>query len=139
MTYAFDYSRDFGMILESDYPYLGRDKTCQFDKSKVVITNKGRESVIPNDSNALKTAIAQGGPVSVGIEGDTLVFQFYLEGILSTELCGTDLDHGVLVVGYGADSHGTPFYIVKNSWGADWGEDGYIRIAIIEGEGICGI
>ena len=83
-------------------------------------------------------AIAQ-GPVSVSIEADKLVFQLYTGGIFNSAKCGTTLDHGVLAVGYGTEN-GQKFYIVKNSWGASWGESGYIRIADTgNGAGVCGI
>lgn len=67
-----------------------------------------------------------------------MVFQFYSGGILNSKSCGTNLDHGVLAVGYG--KQGTQeYYIVKNSWGPGWGDNGYIKIAAVDGEGICGI
>ena len=56
-----------------------------------------------------------------------------------TSDCGTHLDHGVLAVGYGTDATAGPYYKVKNSWGHRWGEDGYVRIAIVDGDGMCGI
>jgi len=62
----------------------------------------------------------------------------YRSGVLVGESCGTQLDHGVLVVGYGA-LNGTPYYLVKNSWGPSWGEMGYIKIGIEDGKGVCGI
>jgi C1A family cysteine protease len=78
------------------------------------------------------------GPVSVAIEADQQCFQFYSGGVLSDPSCGTTLDHGVLVVGYGTDAAtNTPYWIVKNSWGASWGEAGYIRL--IRGTNECGI
>ena len=80
-------------------------------------------------------------PVSVAIEADSLVFQFYGGGIIDSARCGTDLDHGVLIVGYGEEK-GKMYWILKNSWGPDWGENGYFRIARSESTndpGICGV
>ena len=74
----------------------------------------------------------------MAIEADTIVFAYYAGGILSSPLCGTNLDHGVTAVGYGVEN-GREFYIIRNSWGPDWGDHGYIRIGIVEGKGICGI
>jgi C1A family cysteine protease len=88
------------------------------------------------DSDALLAAIAQ-QPVSVAIEADQKAFQFYQSGII-TENCGTNLDHGVLAVGFGVDN-GTQFIKIKNSWDTTWGEDGYVRIAVTDGAGMCGV
>jgi C1A family cysteine protease len=78
-------------------------------------------------------------PVSVSIEADKLCFQMYKSGVLNNTKCGTTLDHAVLTVGYGTDPVGGDYWLVKNSWGSSWGEEGYIRIARVEGDGICGI
>ena len=88
----------------------------------------------------LKEAVSR-GPVSIAIEADTRLFQFYSGGIITDTMCGESLDHGVLVVGYG-EEQGEKYWLVKNSWGESWGEDGYVRIARSDSEndnGICGI
>jgi len=86
-------------------------------------------------------AVAQ-QPVSVAIEADRLVFQTYTSGIISSTTCGTNLDHGVLVVGYGTDATTKQdYWILKNSWGPTWGESGFFRIlrTTETGPGICGL
>ena len=138
MGTAFQYAHDFGMMTEKDYAYTALDGSCKYKKQSVVVTPTGGAQVATNNALALKTAIAA-GPVSVAIEADTFVFQFYSGGILNSKACGTDLDHGVVAVGYGVDTNNKPYYIVRNSWGSSWGNSGYILIAIVEGAGICGI
>merc|ERR1712146_68977 len=83
---------------------------------------------------ALMEAVTQ-QPVSIAIEADKSAFQLYRSGILSSN-CGTKLDHGVLLVGYGSDS-GKDYWKVKNSWGANWGEDGYLRM--VRNKDMCGM
>jgi KDEL-tailed cysteine endopeptidase len=139
MTDGFDYSSVKGMMTGADYPYKAYDQACKYDSSKVTpVKGQGHFMVPPNSATALKTEVAN-GPVSVAIEADTFVFQFYSGGILNSSKCGTNLDHGVIAVGYGVDSTKGEYFIVRNSWGASWGEKGYVRIAIVDGPGICGI
>ena len=139
MTDGFNYAAAKGLETEADYPYKAVDQTCQYDGSKVTpVKGLGAVMVNPNNANDLKTAVAA-GPVSVAIEADTFVFQFYSGGILNSSKCGTNLDHGVIAVGYGVDSVKGEYFIVRNSWGASWGLKGYVNIAIVDGQGICGI
>jgi cathepsin L len=104
-------------------------------RGKVRVT--GYRNVPSNSVSQLKAAINQ-GVVTVTIEADQMVFQQYQSGVLDTPACGTNLDHAVAAVGYGTEG-GKDYYIVRNSWSAAWGDQGYIKIAAVEGAGICGI
>jgi cathepsin L len=116
-----------GICAESAYPYTGADGQCQTGCSKVATLSKFTD-VTPNDENALQAASAQ-QPVSIALEADQFVFQFYSSGVLDDASCGTQLDHGVLLTGYGHDSTANKdFWTVKNSWGPQWGAAGYIHI-----------
>jgi C1A family cysteine protease len=133
MDDAFQYIiKNGGICGESAYPYTGRDGTCQTSCSGVTTISNFKD-VVAGDENSLMQAI-QVGPVSVAIEADQFGFQFYSHGVFSGR-CGRNLDHGVLLVGYGTD--GSDYWRVKNSWGASWGESGYIRM--IRGQDQCGI
>ena len=121
MDQAFAYVKAIGIETEASYPYVAVDQTCDVDNSKLTpVKVTGYTDVIQNNANELKVAIAA-GPVSVAIEADTFVFQFYSGGILNSSKCGTNLDHGVAAVGYGVDPSKGEYYIVRNSWGASWG------------------
>jgi len=136
MDLAFQYTESAPLEPESEYPYTAQDGTCNYQNDGVV-GSTGHTDVPADDDQSLRAAL-NSGPVSVAIEADQSVFQGYTGGVLNSADCGTQLDHGVLVVGYGDDGS-QPYWIVKNSWGGDWGENGYIRIADVDGDGICGI
>lgn len=142
MDYGFQYVRDNGgLTTEANYPYTATDSVCDTSKEKQVVANLRSYTDVPaNSDNALMNALAQ-QPVSVAVEADQNSFQLYAGGVM-TATCGSNLDHGVLAVGYGTDA-GQDFYKVKNSWGADWGEAGYIRLgrgpSYNGGAGQCGI
>merc|ERR1719199_431165 len=140
MDLAFRYAESYPLETEADYPYKASTGifACKYDKSKGKVQVKTYNDVSPRSSDALKAAL-QHGPVSVAIEADQPVFHQYTGGIITSESCGTSLDHGVLTVGYGVDSKVGEYYIVKNSWTTGWGEQGYVRIAVKDGAGICGI
>ena len=87
----------------------------------------------------MKAALAQ-QPLAVLVEADTRVFQSYTSGVLDSTACGTSLDHAVLAVGYGTDSDsGLDYWLVKNSWATTWGDNGFIKLARVDGDGICGV
>jgi len=135
MDYAFEYIiSNKGITTEKAYPYKAQDGTCKKNQ-KVATTIVGYKDVPAMNENALMSAVTQ-GPTSVAIEADQACFQFYSGGVLDDASCGTQLDHGVLAVGYGTDS-GKNYWKVKNSWGASWGESGYIRM--VRGKNQCGI
>ena len=94
---------------------------------------------MPDRPDQLMAAVAI-SPVSVAIEADTYVFQSYASGIIKSADCGTDLDHGVLLIGYGNDGV-NDYWILKNSWGTGWGEKGFFRIIrkSTNDAGICGL
>jgi len=143
MDYAFSYIMDNGITSESNYPYVsGTTKTagsCQSFTSQVKLAGCYD---VPANELALTLAL-QTQPVSVAIEADTKSFQLYTSGVYNDVGCGTNLDHGVLAVGFGTNSAGQDYYIVKNSWSSSWGDDGYIYIArnsvSTSTKGICGI
>jgi C1A family cysteine protease len=143
MDNAFEYVEKNGLALESDYKYKGSDGTCKASTYSPAPHTKitGYKDVAQSNEAALKTAVAQ-QPVSVAIEADTQVFQFYSSGVLDDAAgCGTQLDHGVLAVGYGTES-GKDFWKIKNSWGASWGMNGYILLARTDStssKGMCGL
>ena len=139
MDYAFLYAIDNGICTEDEVPYNGAEGTCTACTSAASISDC--IDVTSRNQLHLKEAVSI-GPVSVAIEADTSTFQLYKGGVISSDACGTNLDHGVLVVGYGTESDGTMYWTVKNSWGPSWGEDGYVKIARSESSfdsGICGI
>lgn len=141
MDYAFEYIiANGGLTTEANYPYTATDGICNKTAAhQVAAIISSYQDVTPNSEAALEAAIAQ-QPVSVAVEADQSSFQFYSSGVM-TAACGTQLDHGVLAVGYGTLGS-QAYYKVKNSWGADWGMNGYIllgRGSAFNPAGQCGI
>ncbi|KAJ4825638.1 Cysteine proteinase rd21a [Turnera subulata] len=140
MDYAFEFIINNGGIdSEEDYPYTARDGTCDtYRKNAKVVKIDSYEDVPVNNEKALRKALAN-QPISVAIEGGGRAFQLYQSGVFDGR-CGTALDHGVVAVGYGTEN-GQDYWIVRNSWGASWGESGYVRMErnIARPEGKCGI
>jgi C1A family cysteine protease len=133
---AFKYLEGHAQDTETEYPYTARDGTCHAVAGHVKVT--GYTTVTAGSSAALKAAIAK-QPVSVTVNASSSAFQGYKTGIVNTSACGTSLNHAITAVGYG-NTNGQDYYIVRNSWGSGWGDQGYIRIAATaSGQGICGI
>jgi C1A family cysteine protease len=135
-----EYVAAHGQTTEAEYPYTsgsGNSGTCQQRGSPKAFVSSVN-TVQSYSAAQLLAAIAQ-GPVSVTVEADKMAFQGYTGGILNSAACGTQLDHAITAVGYG-NKNGQSYYIVRNSWGPNWGDQGYIMIAAVEGTaGICGI
>lgn len=127
MDYAFEFIiQNGGIDTDKDYPYRGVDGTCDPSKKNAkVVQIDDYEDVPAYDEKALKKAVAY-QPVSVAIEASGMALQLYESGVFTGE-CGTNLDHGVVVVGYGSEN-GVDYWLVRNSWGAGWGEDGYFKM-----------
>jgi KDEL-tailed cysteine endopeptidase len=127
-----------GQCSLASYPYIGIDGKCK--TCSPVAHFSSCSDVKPNDQISLLNAVSM-GPVSIALSADTKYFQAYSGGVLDAVACYTELNHGVLIVGYGIDN-GQKYWNVKNSWSSNWGEKGYIRILRSDSNndaGICGI
>lgn len=143
MDDAFDWViMNKGIDSEKDYPYTsdgGSTGRCNAGKLKNVVATFTSKVDLPNDEDQMALWLEANGPISVAVDASD-GWQDYDSGIMSGCM-GTDLDHGVLIVGAGCDKpmfgKCEPYWIVKNSWGTDWGESGYIRLE--RGSNQCGI
>jgi len=130
-----------GLATEAAYPYTsgsGKAPACAVTgvPQNSQVTPKSYTDVKTGSVSAMQSAVAQ-QPVSIAIQANQKAFQSYSSGVL-TGRCGQRLDHGVLAVGYGTWSDGTDYWKVKNSWGPDWGMDGYILIEKSDAD-LCGV
>merc|ERR1712050_508585 len=135
MDNGFNFLKSNGACTESSYSYKATGGTCKQSSCTIAIPAGGVTGYKDLSGEAALESAVNLNPVSVAIEADQMSFQLYNGGVM-TGSCGTQLDHGVLAVGYGTDG-GKAYWKVKNSWGASWGESGYIRM--IKGKNQCGI
>ena len=142
MDNGFRYVIDNGLCNEDDYPYKAETDICKSSLCNIKVRIKDYSDIKQNNEQLLKSAVAK-QPVSVAIQANLSSFHYYKSGIYQDDDCGTNLDHGVLIVGYGHDLlHDLDYWIVKNSWSPEWGENGYIRILRNYNKsdsGMCGI
>jgi cathepsin L len=142
MGYAFEYNEDVSQWEEKDYKYTAKAAKCQAQNSYKKKRN-GRvfsksHRIVPAQSvDQLKAAIME-GPVATCVRSAYRGFQNYKSGIMMDTACGSNVDHAVNAVGYGSED-GQEYYLVRNSWGTWWGDEGYVKIGIVPGKGICGI
>merc|ERR1712127_58027 len=136
--YAFQYGEKHEIELEKNYPYVAKTEKCKAKSSEGQINVESHKAVKSKSVSALKSAVAA-GPTCVSVDAANNYFQGYTGGILNTKKCGHNLDHAVTAVGYGSDN-GQEYLIVRNSWTASWGEEGYIRMSLdVAGDGVCGV
>lgn len=137
---AFDYYTKSSIMQEKDYPYVAANHSCKYhpeQSSGINVTQ--RYNVMPYNVEQLKAAVAQ-QPVAAAVEGYQDAFMQYKAGVFDSPMCGKSLDHAVVIVGFGIESHtGDEYWIVRNDWGTTWGEEGYMRLKMQDGAGICGI
>eukprot|EP01130_Rhizamoeba_saxonica_P001791 TRINITY_DN11639_c0_g1_i1.p1 TRINITY_DN11639_c0_g1~~TRINITY_DN11639_c0_g1_i1.p1 ORF type:complete len:359 (-),score=89.52 TRINITY_DN11639_c0_g1_i1:51-1016(-) len=135
---AFTYiMKNGGIDTEASYPYEGVDDTCRFKKENVG-AKINNFTFVSKDEDQMAAYLVSHGPLSIA--ANAVEWQFYIGGVFYIP-CGTDLDHGILIVGYGVETdiffQTMPYWIVKNSWGTGWGKDGYLWIE--RGDGKCGL
>ena len=138
MEYAFQWIKDNGgLMLEDDYPYKGTKATCKSSSSKYAVKVTGYTKLTSDDETDILNYLVKTGPLAIAVNADPL--QYYSSGIASYSKSTCDpsgINHAVTLVGYGVEN-GTKYWLVRNSWGADWGEDGHFRM--LRGSGTCGI
>jgi len=131
-----------GIDTEASYPYEQRLGPCRFDKfedkNNIGAHVADAKKISKGDEQDLKKAVGMYGPVSIAIDASHYSFQLYQSGIYSEPYCNPYyMEHAVLAVGYGSED-GNDYWIVKNSWGADWGDEGYIKMARNQNN-MCGV
>jgi len=147
MDDVFIYAQETPLCSEADIPYTAVEGSCEGGDSldgscSDGVKISGCVDLPAGNQTALKVAVSQ-QPVSIAIEADASIFQFYSSGIITSSSCGTNLDHGVLIVGYGEED-GQMYWLIKNSWSEAWGDAGYVKIARTDDPdavdyGICGV
>ena len=139
MTNSYKYLQSNQIVSRESYPYTAVQGKCKSDGKSGVLSIKSYKSIPSGDLDAHIAAL-QKQPLSIAIASSSSVFMQYKSGIISSSGCGTSLDHAVNLVGYGSEN-GKDFWIVRNSWGTNWGEKGYFRVARSskDGSGICGL
>ncbi|KAJ8290102.1 hypothetical protein GJAV_G00008730 [Gymnothorax javanicus] len=129
MTQAFQYViENKGIDSEQSYPYTGMEGQCKYDAEDRAANCSSYRFLPKGDEVALKQALATVGPISVAIDAAQPRFHFYRSGVYQDLTCTQRVNHGVLAVGYGT-LNGEDYWLVKNSWGKHFGEQGYIRMA----------
>ncbi|OCT69032.1 procathepsin L [Xenopus laevis] len=138
LYYSFRYMNEFGVMEDSDYPYKEKEETCKKHKPNGIGVIKAVKVVPSGNEIVLMKAVGTVGPVSVAIDASRQGFRMYKSGVYYDPFCKTtSMNHAVLVVGYGREND-MSYWLVKNSWGVGFGDQGYIKMAR-ERDNHCGI
>ncbi|KAL6507140.1 hypothetical protein OROHE_022039 [Orobanche hederae] len=136
---AFEYIKyNGGLETEDAYPYTGKDGVCKYSSENVGVQVLDSVNITLGAEDELKHAVAFARPVSVAFEVVN-GFRAYKGGVYTSTKCGSsplDVNHAVLAVGYGIEN-GIPYWLIKNSWGAEWGDNGYFKMEM--GKNMCGV
>ena len=124
---TYNYIKKNGIMSEKDYPYIEADGECTYDESKIAVTIDGASTTKINDEALMEVVVE--APVGVCIDASQVSFQLYVSGVYDEPNCKKIMNHCVAVIGYGTTEEGEDYYLVKNSWGTSWGEDGYIKMS----------
>ncbi|GLT74297.1 hypothetical protein SLA2020_461020 [Shorea laevis] len=136
---AYEYIKyNGGLDTEEAYPYVGRNGECKFSRENVGVQVLDSINITLGAEDELKHAVAMVRPVSVAFEVVN-GFRFYKNGVYTSDKCGSspmDVNHAVVAVGYGVEN-GVPYWLIKNSWGENWGNNGYFKMEL--GKNMCGV
>ena len=137
MTNSYKYLQSATLATRVKYPYTAVQGSCKTNSGIVGV--KSYKSIASGDVDGHMAAL-QNQPLSVAIASSSSTFMQYKSGIISSSACGTSLNHAVNLIGYGSEN-GKDYWLLRNSWGTNWGEKGYFRVARSskDGPGICGI
>ena len=141
MTNCYKYLKSHKIQTYASYPYTGKASTCQYNSALGVVGVTSYTALPANDPVSLMNAVAK-QPVSIAVAASSSTYYFYKSGVINSSACGTSINHAVTLIGYGHDTASNQdYWLIKNSWGASWGEAGYFRVLrnTVSGPGICGI
>lgn len=137
--FVFDYMKENGKLInkEKDYPYKGVSGKCRYDKSTSVFVDFERYEIVEESEEAIREALTQHGPLVVMLYASDH-WKLYRGGVWYEPICSRRPNHALLLVGYGKENE-TDYWILKNSWGKDWGEKGYIKFIRNKHKNFCGL
>ncbi|CDW71295.1 cathepsin l [Stylonychia lemnae] len=140
MTNVYYYLQDIKLVSEDYYPYTAMEEICRASLIPSGVLNIKEFYQGSSSNSTYIKGLLMKNPLAIGISGNSDIFRFYKKGIISSSLCGTNIDHAVVLVGWGQQDKTTNYWIIKNSFGTSWGENGYAKI-LMENKtnSICGI